>query len=59
MQVCQLIDRNDGKQEQKILALARDLLAKAEPTSAEQVLGEENKRPQPEGTAKPMARRVA
>ena len=58
VRLCKLITMNDGKQEQKILTLARELLTKAEPTTVEQVLAEEKKRPQ--GVArKPIARRAA
>jgi len=46
VRLCKLIDRNDGKQGPKILALARELLAKAEPTTVQQVLAEENQHQQ-------------
>jgi hypothetical protein len=52
IRLCKLIDRNDGKHGQKILALARELLTKAEPTSVQQVLAEENKRQQREARKK-------
>jgi hypothetical protein len=43
VRLCKLIDRNDGKNGQKVLALARELLTKAELTTVQEVLGEENK----------------
>jgi len=57
IRLCKLIDRNDGKQGQKILALAREILAKAEPTTVQQGRGEEKKRkqrePKKEGLSQP------
>jgi hypothetical protein len=52
VRLCKLIDKNDDKHGQKILALARELLAKVEPTTVQQVLAEERKRPQGEATKK-------
>jgi hypothetical protein len=51
IRLCKLIDRNDGKHGQKILALARELLAKVE-SSVRQVLAQENKRQQREASKK-------
>jgi len=60
VRLCNLIDKNDDKHGQKILALARELLTMvAEPTTVQQVLAEEKKRPQGEVVRKPLARRVA
>jgi hypothetical protein len=42
VRLCKLIDKNDDKHGQKILALARELLTKVEPTTVQQVLAEEN-----------------
>jgi hypothetical protein len=62
VRLCKLIDKNDDKHGQKILALARELLTKVEPTTVQQVLAEENtwqqrearkKMPQSEKTAFP------
>jgi hypothetical protein len=39
VRLCKLIERNAGKQEQKILALARELLGKLEPATLQQALG--------------------
>jgi hypothetical protein len=44
IRLCKLIDQNDGKHEQEILALARELLTKVEPTAAQQVPAGKNKR---------------
>jgi hypothetical protein len=52
VRLCKLIDRNDGKSGQKVLALARELLTKAEPTAVQEVLGEENKGQQREAKKK-------
>jgi hypothetical protein len=58
VRLCKLIDKKDDKHGQKILALARELLTKAEPITVEQVLAEGKKRPQ--GVAgKAIARRAA
>ena len=46
IRLCRLIDLNDGKQEEKILALARKLLTKLEPDAAQQASDEEKKRQQ-------------
>jgi hypothetical protein len=46
VRLCKLIDKNDDKHGQKILALARELLTKMEPITVRQVLAEERKRPQ-------------
>ena len=40
IRLCKLIARNDGKQGQKILALARELLTKAEPTTVQEVFAD-------------------
>lgn len=40
IRLCKLIERNAGRQEQKILTLARELLTKLEPETSKQVLGE-------------------
>lgn len=48
VRLCKLIDRNDDKNGQKILALARELLAKAAPATVRQVLDDERKPPQRE-----------
>jgi hypothetical protein len=45
VRLCRLIDRNDSKHGQKILALTRELLTKVEPTTVQQVLDEEDNRP--------------
>jgi hypothetical protein len=58
VRLCKVIDRNDSKNGQKILALARELLAKAEPITVKQVLAEESKRPQTEARLL-IARRAA
>jgi hypothetical protein len=42
VRLCKLIDKNEDKHGQKILALARELLTKVEPTTVQQVLAEEN-----------------
>lgn len=42
VRLCKLIDKNDDKHGQRILALARELLTKVEPTTVQQVLAEEN-----------------
>jgi thioredoxin-like negative regulator of GroEL len=54
VRLCKLIGRNDDKNGQKILALARELLAKAEPATVQEVLAEERKRPQGEEARKKM-----
>jgi hypothetical protein len=59
IRLCRMIDRNDSKQEQKILALARELLAKVEPITVHQVLDDERKRPRREEVRKASARRAA
>ena len=59
VRLCKLIDRNDGKDRQTILALARELLTKAEPITVERVLAEEKKRPQGVVVTKPVGRRAA
>jgi len=59
VRLCKLIDKNDDKNGEKILTLARELLSKAEPTTAQLVLAEEKKRPLGEGVTKPVARRAA
>ena len=56
IRLCKLIDGNDGKQGQKILALARELLTKVEPATVQQVLGEENMRQQREEPKKALSR---
>jgi len=48
VRLCKLIDKNDDKHGQKILALARELLTKAEPTTVQQLLDDEKKRQQGE-----------
>jgi hypothetical protein len=52
VRLCNLIDKNDDKHGQKILALARELLTKVEPITVQQVLAEENKRQQGEARKK-------
>lgn len=52
VRLCRLIDKNDDKHGQKILALARELLTKVEPITVQQVLAEENKRQQGEARKK-------
>lgn len=58
VRLCKLIDRDDNKNGQRILVLARELLAKAEPTTVQKVLAEEKKRPQGEARES-IASRVA
>jgi hypothetical protein len=45
VRLCKLIDKNDDKHGQRILALARELLTKVEPTTVQQVLDVEDNRP--------------
>jgi hypothetical protein len=52
VRLCKLIDKNDDKHGQKILALARELLTKVEPITVQQVLAEENQRQQQEARKK-------
>src|SRR6266496_2124594 len=52
VRLCKLIDKNEEKNGQKILALARELLTKVEPITVQQVLAEENKRQQGEARKK-------
>lgn len=59
VRLCKLISRNDDKNGQKILALARELLAKAEPVTVQEVLAEERKRPQGEDARAASAGSVA
>jgi hypothetical protein len=59
VRLCKLIDKNEDKNGEKILTLARELLSKAEPTTVELVLADEKKRPQGDGITKPAARRAA
>jgi hypothetical protein len=42
VRLCKLIEKNDDKHGQRILALARELLTKTEPTTVQQMLAEEN-----------------
>jgi hypothetical protein len=59
VRLCKLIDKNDDKDGQKILALARELLTKAEPTTVQQVLDDERKPPQREESREAIASRMA
>jgi hypothetical protein len=59
VRLCKLIDRNDDKHGEKILALARELLTKAEPITVQQVLAEERKRPAGIESGNASASRVA
>lgn len=52
IRLCKLIDQNDGKQEKKILALARELLAMVQTTAVPQVLKGKNKSQQREARRK-------
>jgi hypothetical protein len=45
LRLCKLIDENDGTHAQDILALARELRTKLEPTTVPDVLGKETKHP--------------
>jgi hypothetical protein len=58
VRLCKLIDRNDDKNGQKILALARELLAKAAPATVQQVLDDERKPPQREEASEAIASRM-
>jgi hypothetical protein len=59
VRLCKLIDRDDNKNGQKILALARELLTKAEPTTVQRVLDDERKPPQREESREASASRIA
>jgi hypothetical protein len=52
VRLCKLIGRNDDKNAQKILVLARELLAKAEPATVEEVVADEKQRQQREAKKK-------
>ncbi len=52
VRLCKLIGRNDDKNAQKILVLARELLAKAEPATVEEVVADEKQRQQQEARKK-------